>query len=208
LVVLRGFHFHARIVNPRCFQSADEAYGLAWLRQEPAPTVFRWKNVGLPTAKKDDRDASLSDGVRQLEDRFAIQADVKQRSVNVFELAKSEALADTLEWADHAAPSHADDRSHIDRYNTFVLDNQYETIGKFVRIDRHASARAVIQATKRTSGKSRSSEPTHPWLGIVKDGVTILGSVSNQARLQGHRALDGSAATPVALRYAASLERC
>jgi hypothetical protein len=184
LVVLRGFHSHARILNPRCFQSADDAYGLAWLRQELSLAVFRWKNVGLPTAEKDDGDASPGYGVRQLEDRFAIQADVKQRSVNVFELPKPETLADTLEWTDNAAASHADDRSQVDRHNTFVLDEQYEAIGKFVRVDRHASAPAVIQATKRTSGKCRSSEPTHPCLGIVKDGVTILGSVSNQARVE------------------------
>lgn len=60
--------------------------------------MLQRENLGSPTAEEDDGDALLGYGIRQLENRFAIQADVKQRSVNVFELPKPETLADTLEW--------------------------------------------------------------------------------------------------------------
>ena len=119
--------------------------------------VSRRKNVRRMAAEKDNGSAALSDRVCQLEGGFAVQADVKQRGINAFEPTEQEALADALERADNAAPGHADDRSHINRCQSFVFHDKYETIGKIVGI-RHASARAAGQAvnqTLRNPGKSK-----------------------------------------------------
>jgi hypothetical protein len=108
-------------------------------------------------AEKDNGRPALSDRICQLEGGFAVQADVKQRGIDVFEPTEQEALADTLEPADNAAAGHADDRSHIDCSQSFVFNDQYESIGKIVGI-RHPSARAAGQAvnqTFRNPGKSK-----------------------------------------------------
>lgn len=77
--------------------------------------VSRRKNVRRMAAEKDNGSPALSYRICQLEGRFAVQADVKQRGINSFESTEQETLADTLERADNAAAGHADDRSHINR---------------------------------------------------------------------------------------------